>query len=140
MKKKTIFILSIIIMIALSGGLFMEKKKNDKLNMDIQKKRIEKYIEYNYKDIECITFTDSKKVPTGGTYINGYVNNDEAINFAGWLTPDKFEAQFSSSQELEKLAKYEKNKNIEDIENEEKKTSSTAKVYQPNWFNDKYNG
>lgn len=140
MKKKKIFILVIIIMIILLGVLFMEKKKNDDLKMDVQKERIEKYIEYNYKDIDSITFTDSKKVPTGGTYINGYVNKNKDMSFSGWLTPDTFEGGIDTSIELEKLSKFEKNKSPEDIEKEEASTNSTAKVYQPNWFNEKYNG
>ena len=116
----------------------MEKKKNDELNMEAQKKRIENYIKYNYKNIESVTFTDSKTVPTGGTYINGYVNNNKDIGFSGWLTPDVFEGGIDTSIELEKLSKFEKNKSPEEIEKKLEKTS--AKVYQPNWFNDKYNG
>ncbi|GGC95746.1 DUF1433 domain-containing protein [Enterococcus wangshanyuanii] len=98
----------------------MEKKKNNDMKMDVQKKRIEKYIKYNYEDINIITFTDSKRVPTGGTYIHGYVNNDKKLSFTAWLTPEVFQGQFSYDLDgLGKKIKFDKEKSIENIEREE---------------------
>ncbi|GGC95752.1 DUF1433 domain-containing protein [Enterococcus wangshanyuanii] len=116
MKNNKVFISVVLVMLLLTGGLFIEKKKNDDMKLDVQKKRIEEYIKYNYEAINSITFTDSKRVPTGGTYINGYINNDTSMDFSGWLTPDTFEGNFDSSLQFENLSKFEKNVTPKEIE------------------------
>ncbi|ALS02377.1 hypothetical protein ATZ33_13570 [Enterococcus silesiacus] len=106
-------------------------------DIDIQKKRIEEYVRYNYNNIESITFTDSKKVPTGSTYVHGYINEKKNLSFSAWLTPNTFEGEFTNSPELDQLSKYEKNKLPNEIEKEQQVEENNINQ-SSTWFSDKY--
>ncbi|WP_440603447.1 DUF1433 domain-containing protein [Bacillus sp. GB_SG_008] len=123
MKKKLIVILSIFFII--SGGYigmkyFKQKEIEDQFLKE-QKTRIEKYIRYNVKDVESITFTEYSVSPMGVPHINGYINNDQELWFDASVVGSKnFEDDFSSSGELYDKYTKKPEKSVSEIEKEEK--------------------
>src|SRR5699024_2647123 len=55
-----------------------------------EKPRIEKYLKYNFKNIQKITFTKVVINPTGVPHINGYINNDPSMSFDAGVHDDHF--------------------------------------------------
>ena len=77
MKRK--WIIAIVIILILVGGYkIVEKKKIDEY-VERQKPRIEKYLKYNYDNIDSITITGTSKNPMGGFSIKGYINDDKNL-------------------------------------------------------------
>ena len=108
MKKKVLYILSIILIIA--GGYFtmeyLERKEAQEKFWKEQETRIEKYIHYNIKDVKSITFTKHDINPMGVPTIKGYINNDKGLDFlASVTTTENFEGDFTRSQRLDKMMK-----------------------------------
>ncbi|WP_369902678.1 DUF1433 domain-containing protein [Bacillus manliponensis] len=126
MKKKVLYILSIILIIA--GGYFimeyLERKEAQEKFWKEQEARIETYIHYNVRDVKSITFTERKVNPMGVPSIKGYINNDKELDFiASISTTENFEDDFSRSGKLGKLIK-DPEKSVSEIEKEEEKKNN----------------
>ncbi|HFR4180784.1 DUF1433 domain-containing protein [Bacillus cereus] len=122
MKKKLVIILSIICIIA--GGYFtmeyLKQKEKEEQFWKRQEARVEKYIRYNIKDVQSITFTENKVSPMGVPHIKGYINNNKELDFiASISTTENFEDKFTRSGKLGKLIK-DPEKSVSEIEKEEK--------------------
>ncbi|MBC1490197.1 DUF1433 domain-containing protein [Listeria sp. FSL L7-1509] len=99
-------------------------KHQEKELMQEQKPRIEKFLKYNYNNIESITLTKTYTNPTGIVHIEGYLNNNEKLKIDAPLdgingvevvnTPTIFDDKYSKPQ-----FKYE-GKTVSGIEAEEK--------------------
>ncbi|MGM0094818.1 hypothetical protein IGJ40_002779 [Enterococcus sp. DIV0418] len=99
-------------------------KHQEKELMQEQKPRIEKFLKYNYNNIESITLTKTYTNPTGVVHIEGYLNNNEKLKIDAPLdglngvevvdTPTIFDDKYSKPQ-----FKYE-GKTVSGIEAEEK--------------------
>ncbi|NTU28519.1 DUF1433 domain-containing protein [Bacillus tequilensis] len=84
--KKAIIILTILALITLSG-LFMKEQHDRKIEVQeakkeelysLAKKRMNDFIETNYKDIQSIQYTNDYEInPMGGISINGYLNENK---------------------------------------------------------------
>ncbi|WP_240616072.1 DUF1433 domain-containing protein [Listeria kieliensis] len=122
-KKKTLkSILIIVLLVSLGGYLYM--KHQEKELMQEQKPRIEKFLNYNYNNIESVTLTGTYTNPTGVTHIEGYLNNNKKLEIDAPLdgingvevvdTPTIFDDKYS------KPGFEYKSKNVTDIEAEEK--------------------
>ena len=123
MKKKVLYILSIILIIA--GGYFtmeyLERKEAQEKFWREQEARIEKYIHYNLRDVESIKFTERKVNPMGVPSIKGYINNDKELWFSASIsTTENFEDKFSSSGKLYDEYTKQPEKSVSEIEKEEK--------------------
>ncbi|MFI8709924.1 DUF1433 domain-containing protein [Bacillus sp. NPDC077411] len=122
MKKVAILIISAVVIIA--GGYFimeyLKQKEKEEQFWKTQEARVEKYIRYNIKDVQSITFTKHEVNPMGVPYVKGYINKNEKLNFlAGVSTTENFEDKFSCSEELDELRKHPV-KSVSEIEKEEK--------------------
>ncbi|MGY3779200.1 DUF1433 domain-containing protein [Isobaculum melis] len=118
MKKNRIII--VVILLILISGYFLKKEWDKKKLIETEGPRIEKYLKYNFKDIETVQFTKVIINPTGVPHIKGYFNNEEntfdagiysehfegALDFTGFITPKH---QFDDETE----------KNVSEIEEEE---------------------
>lgn len=62
--------------------------------MNKQKERIELFFKHNYNNIESITFTETKKNPTGSLNFHGYFNEDKKSNFISKIMP--YQKEFES--------------------------------------------
>ncbi|MGI8358862.1 DUF1433 domain-containing protein [Bacillus cereus] len=122
MKKAIIIIISIIFII--TGGYlgmeYLQKKEQEGLFWKQQETRIEKYIRYNIKDVQLITFTKHEVNPMGVPSVDGYINNDKELNFSASISTTKnFEDKLSRSGKLGELVK-KPEKSVSEIEKEEK--------------------
>ncbi|MCU5242987.1 DUF1433 domain-containing protein [Bacillus cereus] len=122
MKKAIIIIISIIFII--TGGYlgmeYLQKKEQEGLFWKQQETRIEKYIRYNIKDVQSITFTKHEVNPMGVPSVDGYINNDKELNFSASISTTKnFEDKLSRSGKLGELVK-KPAKSVSEIEKEEK--------------------
>jgi len=122
MKKAIIIIISIIFII--TGGYlgmeYLQKKEQEGLFWKQQETRIEKYIRYNIKDVQSITFTKHEVNPMGVPSVDGYINNDKELNFSASISTTKnFEDKLSRSGKLGELVK-KPEKSVSEIEKEEK--------------------
>jgi len=77
-KKISLSILIIGILILLGGCKNMEKAEQETYMLE-QKPRIEKFLTYNYNNINSVTLTGTKKNPMGGFSIKGYINDDTSL-------------------------------------------------------------
>jgi len=140
-RYKFLIVISILILGVIGMNYY---SYNDYMNK--QKERIELFYRYNYNNLESITFTKTKKNPTGSLNFYGYFNNNKENSFIGKIMPNQKEFEHQNVIDGEfarKNAKFENGKIFSVSEIEKKKreeTNSTTKVYQPNWFNEKYNG
>lgn len=116
---KKIFIVIILLFIITIGLLILKVIQETKLLQEA-KPRIEKYLKYNYKNIESVSFIDVKTNPTGVQHIIGYVNNDKETYFNVGIYNNKFEGDIVTHN-LRETDENIKNgaKNISDIEKEE---------------------
>lgn len=119
MKKKRFIILFCIILI-LVGGSYLKKEFDKKEIIETEGPRIEKYLKYNYKGIDSITFTTVKMNPTGVPHIIGYVNNNKDMNFNAGI----YKNHFSRSLDFfDKIPEYKNKdglvKSVSEIEKEE---------------------
>ncbi|EPF02399.1 MULTISPECIES: DUF1433 domain-containing protein [Bacillus] len=122
MKKVMILVVSAIVLIA--GGYlgmeYLQKKEQEGLFWKQQETRIEKYIRYNIKDVQSITFTKHEVNPMGVPSVDGYINNDKELNFSASISTTKnFEDKLSRSGKLGELVK-KPEKSVSEIEKEEK--------------------
>lgn len=128
MKKKIIIIFSAIITIILflAGGYFILKNQEEKDMKKIlveQKPRIETFFNYNYKGINNITLTSSKKNPTGVIHIKGYLNDNKDLWIDAALYDEAGIEVVNSAKEVDETflkPEYEENiKTVSEIEKEE---------------------
>ncbi|MHC5341752.1 DUF1433 domain-containing protein [Listeria welshimeri] len=128
MKKKNIIIFSAIITIILflAGGYFILKNQEEKDMKKIlveQKPRIETFFNYNYKGINNITLTSTKKNPTGVIHIKGYLNNNKDLWIDAALYDEAGIEVVNSAKEVDETflkPEYEENiKTVSEIEKEE---------------------
>ncbi|MED1011913.1 DUF1433 domain-containing protein [Bacillus mycoides] len=122
MKKIMILIVSAVMLIA--GGYFtmeyLKQKEKEEQFWKVQEARVEKYIRYNIKDVQSITFTKHEVNPMGVPSVDGYINNDKELNFSASISTTKnFEDKLSRSGKLGKLVK-KPEKSVSEIEKEEK--------------------
>ncbi|CAG9611961.1 hypothetical protein BACCIP111899_01133 [Bacillus rhizoplanae] len=100
---------------------FKQKEKKEQFWKE-QEVRVEKYIHYNVKDVQSITFTEQSISPMGVPKLKGYINNDKELWFiANISTTKNFEDNFSSSGELYDKYTKKPEKSVSEIEKEEKK-------------------
>ncbi|WP_226907288.1 DUF1433 domain-containing protein [Listeria welshimeri] len=128
MKKKNIIIFSAIITIILflAGGYFILKNQEEKDMKKIlveQKPRIETFFNYNYKGINNITLTSTKKNPTGVIHIKGYLNDNKDLWIDAALYDEAGIEVVNSAKEVDETflkPEYEENiKTVSEIEKEE---------------------
>lgn len=128
MKKKNIIIFSAIITIILflAGGYFILKNQEEKDMKKIlveQKPRIETFFNYNYKGINNITLTSTKKNQTGVIHIKGYLNDDKDLWIDAALYDEAGIEVVNSAKEVDETflkPEYEENiKTVSEIEKEE---------------------
>ncbi|QIW82207.1 DUF1433 domain-containing protein [Bacillus tequilensis] len=84
--KKAIIILTTLALITLAG-LYMKEQHDRKIETQeakkeelysLAKKRMNDFIETNYKDIQSIEYTNDYEInPMGGISINGYLNENK---------------------------------------------------------------
>ncbi|PGZ97131.1 hypothetical protein COE51_15225 [Bacillus pseudomycoides] len=122
MKKNIMLFISVMLIIA--GAYFtieyFKHKDKEKQFWKEQEARIEKYIHYNVRDVQSISFTEHGVNPMGVPYIEGYVNNDKELDFnASIINSEKFEENFNCSGKLDKLIK-KPEKSISEIKKEKK--------------------
>ena len=122
MKKVMILIVSAMVIIA--GGYFtmeyLKQKEKEEKFWSEQEARVEKFIRYNVKDVNSITFKEHSVTPMGVPHISGYINNNKELWFdASISTTENFEEDFGCSGELDELIK-KPDKSVSEIEKEEK--------------------
>ncbi|MBC6310403.1 DUF1433 domain-containing protein [Listeria sp. FSL L7-1582] len=98
----------------------VQKTSENQTLMHAQKQNIELYLKYNYKDIENVTLTDVEDTPMG-KLINGYVNDNTKLFFTATISGDTFDNGIGLSGELGDLAKYDKDKSVTEIKDEQNK-------------------
>ncbi|MGY3779243.1 DUF1433 domain-containing protein [Isobaculum melis] len=114
-KKKIIIATGAFILLLLGGYKYREhqetkKQEQQKIEQKFwsnQKIQIEKFIRYNFNDIESIAFTETFKTPMG-VGIHGYVNGDEKKMYFSasiYNEQDTFEKGLSIASKLDKLSK-----------------------------------
>ncbi|MBC1920350.1 DUF1433 domain-containing protein [Listeria booriae] len=128
MKKKTLVISAISIILIIAGGALFMKYQNDKQKeqafWDEQKPRIELFFKYNFNDITSVTFDDDSQVvnPTGVPHMSGYLNGDKSLWFDASVGNGQ---QFESASYPKEVAAYIKKeyrvspKKVSEIEAEE---------------------
>lgn len=101
------------------------EKKENKQEEAIQhiikeeKPRIEKYLKYNYKNVKEVKITKVDQTPMGTIYLDGYINQNKELDFSADIYESHVNKSIDVSEKLAKLAKYEKDKSVTEIENEE---------------------
>jgi len=117
--KKT-FTIIIILLFIITGGWLILKAVQETKFLNEEKPRIEKYLKYNYENIETVTFTEVKIHPTGVPHIIGYVNGDESTYFDAGIYNKHFEGDISTSNISMTDDNFDNGaKNVSDIEKEE---------------------
>lgn len=139
MKKMYKLIVAVIILIL---GVSIINYLNYKDYMAKQEKRIETFFKYNYNNIDSLTFTETKKNPTGSLNFYGYFNNDEKNDFIGKIMPSQKEFERNnamSSSFARENAKFENGKTytvseIEKIQRKERRENKEEN--SSSWFSD----
>ncbi|MBC1387915.1 DUF1433 domain-containing protein [Listeria innocua] len=124
MKKQPIFVVSILIIIlsCFIGYVLWKKHEIHLANETFLKEeapRIEKYLKYNYNNIENVTFTKVDYTGMGTPYIEGYVNGDKDLYFTTSIYNDHFEKNVGMPIEMYEWAKYPVDKTVTEIQQEE---------------------
>ncbi|WP_221636018.1 DUF1433 domain-containing protein [Listeria cossartiae] len=123
MKKYTIFILFLILIIVFSGVLFWKKHQENverEAFLKEESPRIEQFLKYNYNNINKLNFTHVKVSPMGITYIEGFINNDENLFFSATIYDEHFENSISVPEDVSNWRKNEINKTVSEIQQQEK--------------------
>lgn len=128
LKKRGLIIIVLLLIIVFGGYKFMEKQTVDNY-VEKQIPRIEKFLKYNYNNIESVTITGTKTNPMGGFFINGYINNDENLTIyaEGSVGTDieyvsGIPGDFYDKNKKEELGG--KSKSVSEIEEEERNSLS----------------
>lgn len=125
MNKKWIILVGIII-ILIGGYKIMEKQKINAY-VERQKPRIEKYLKYNYNNVESVIISNNiEKNPMGGFFIDGYINNDPNIDISVAVSSYPNDIEYVSDINGDFYDKYKKenlkgkSKSVSEIIEEEK--------------------
>lgn len=120
--KKTFIIITILLFIITGGWLFLKSIQETKF-LNEEKPRIEKYLKYNYENIETVTLTKVVVTPMGVPHIEGFVNNNPDMNFDAGIYDKHFEQALSSTGDIPLTRTDEATENgeksVSDIEKEE---------------------
>ncbi|MBC2330502.1 DUF1433 domain-containing protein [Listeria swaminathanii] len=122
MKKYTILILFLILIIVFSGVLFWKKHQENverEAFLKEESPRIEQFLKYNYSNINKVTFTHVKVSPMGIPYIEGYINDDESLFFSATIYDEHFENSVSVPEDVSMWRKNEVNKTVSEIQQQE---------------------
>ncbi|ELU8150298.1 DUF1433 domain-containing protein [Listeria monocytogenes] len=122
MKKYTILILFLTLIIVIGGVLFWKKHQENVERGAFLKEespRIEQFLKYNYRNINKVTFTHVKVSPMAIPYIEGYVNDDESLFFCATIYDEHFENSVSVPEDVRIWRKNEVNKTVSEIQQEE---------------------
>ncbi|MFU0761254.1 DUF1433 domain-containing protein [Staphylococcus pasteuri] len=118
---KKILAISTIILVLLVSCFLIYNHNVKQHYVDVQKKRIELYLNYNLKgfNFKHITITKTYSNPMGANIIKGYINSDKSLYFTASIFSDT-EYQFDGDIFLtEKLDSYflkeDKSTNTNDI-------------------------
>ncbi|WP_263926363.1 DUF1433 domain-containing protein [Staphylococcus epidermidis] len=98
------------------------KRKSQKQNIMMNKKKITLFLKYNMKDFRGIKFTEHKRNQMGNFVFKGYVNDDKNKNFTATAYHDddyQFEGTIGWSEGLSELEKVDL-KSVSEIKKEEK--------------------
>ncbi len=121
MRNSLLLILVTIFII--TGGWLILKENQKKELISTNESKIEKYLKYNYENIETITLETVIINPTGVPHIIGYVNENPDMMFDAGIYNDFFEGSLSSIGKIPLIrtdkAVNEGFKNVYDIEKEE---------------------
>jgi len=98
MKKTFIMITSVFLII--TGGWLILKAIQETNFLQTEKPRIEKYLKYNYENIETVTFEKVTKSSMGVPHIEGYVNNNKDMSFDAGVYDKHFEAALDSTGDV----------------------------------------
>ncbi|MBC1460827.1 DUF1433 domain-containing protein [Listeria welshimeri] len=100
-----------------------QEEKDMKKILVEQKPRIETFFNYNYKGINNITLTSTKKNPTGVIHIKGYLNDNKDFWIDAALYDEAGIEVVNSAKEVDETflkPEYEENiKTVSEIEKEE---------------------
>ncbi|MGG0256590.1 DUF1433 domain-containing protein [Bacillus toyonensis] len=122
--KKTVMVVFLIILIIAGGYMgmkYVDKKEQEEQFWKKQEIRIEKYIRYNIKNVQSITFTKREVSPMGIPAVYGYINDDKELDFIASISTTKnFENKFTCSGELYDNYVKKPEKSVSEIEKEEK--------------------
>ncbi|MDT0050174.1 DUF1433 domain-containing protein [Listeria cossartiae subsp. cayugensis] len=124
MKKQPIIIVSILIIIlsCFTSYVFWKKHEIHIANETLLKEespRIEKYLKYNYNNIENVTFTKADFTGMGTPYIEGYINGDKDLYFTTSIYNNHFEKNVGMPLEIYEWAKYPVDKTVTEIQQQE---------------------
>ncbi|WKB36023.1 DUF1433 domain-containing protein [Terrilactibacillus sp. S3-3] len=138
MKTKIIIVLCALFVISLTIGGYgwmkheeqMKQESEKKTFITKQEKRIVKFFKYNVPSFKSITFTGNDTTPTGGLFIDGYINNDKDLNFSAQISlgagENNFDGDSDYSNKLFKLMRKDI-KSVSEIE----KIERQQKVKKP---------
>jgi len=140
-KKNILLSISMIVIMITFGGCKNMEKSEMEFYMKEQKPRIEKFLKYNYNNIESVTLTGTKKNPMGGFSIKGYVNENKNFKIS---VPASLESNIEYVNGLadpffEENYKFpgQDTKTISEIEEIEKSTMSSSS--RMSLWKEKYN-
>lgn len=118
---KKLLIIFIVILTLLFGGFMLHNHNTKKHYIDVQKKRIELYLNYNLKgfNFKHITITKTYSNPMGANIIKGYINSDKSLYFTASIFSDteyQFDGDISLTEKLDSyFFKEDKSTNTNDI-------------------------
>ncbi|MFC0233897.1 DUF1433 domain-containing protein [Vagococcus entomophilus] len=130
-KKNKVILITFFSIILCIGGFIrvrIEQQKDSEQKIanfwETQKPRVEKFIKYNFKNINSITYTNIEKTPFS-TVQNGYINNDKNLYFDVSVSigtgEKEFESNISHSGNLDSYVKYPEFIPVSQIDNRKKK-------------------
>ncbi|ARM71654.1 putative secreted protein [Listeria monocytogenes] len=96
-----------------------EKQEAEQQFLSEESPRIEKYLKYNYKNIENVTFTNVDVTGMGTPYIEGYVNGDKDLYITASIYGKHFEKNVGMPIKMYEWAKFSTDKSVSEIEKEE---------------------
>jgi len=117
--------------LAILGGCKNMEKNAEEAYMIEQKPRIEKYLNYNYNNIDSVTLTGTKKNPMGGFSIKGYINDDKNLTITVPVLSMDTDIEYVdglNGEFIDKNTKFpgENTKTITEIEAKERTTMSSS--------------
>nr|WP_246369343.1 DUF1433 domain-containing protein [Listeria rustica] len=99
--------IGILLLFSITGGVLFVKHEINKREeareeadnklIAEEKPRIEKYLKYNYENIDSVTVTEVVHNPTGIPHIMGYVNGDKKLSFDAGVYDERFEGALDAT-------------------------------------------
>jgi len=123
--KKNNFMIIIVLIILILGGIYLKQKSDEDTLLKAEQDRIEKYLKYNYLNIQTVILTKAKKMPTGTIHIYGYINNDKEFSFYAPISSEHFKGGINFNKIIPEYKDSNENtKQIPEIEEEEAKETN----------------